>query len=505
MKHSASALPPSLAPDWLSSPAHWDAVSAKPEHFPVLLSELQAQEPSPLQGARLAQLFLLKGEVSLAAGVLQRPLDHPLIRATRINLLDVQQRFQEMLAFEPRLPASDTPLVLEAKARTYLHLAKAHIYLHQYLQALNLLEKAQQAAQDCGMSHYLALCQLLQDECLSSHSEEGSPQERELFLRDFIEHAPSEESRLEAHMRLIRLLYRQGNYPKSLRMALEVPRELHGQGFVELGLILNNLDDQTDWSKIADSAQLGRLRTVKGMLSLDPEFILDSPQPTQSNLHPRPMAEWHVGFGWAYMQQGQFAKALEHFQSSFIHRSEWDLRLLRNMCLLELLFQAPELLESLNLAALLEEAQWLLQERLHPQAVALQLLPRATPYATALLLALSEVGQEVGQSELQATASQTLALVSPKGIELRGVLHTEAQSMVRLIEETTGDEPKMNPGAVRSARMRLKLLLQQHGNPTLVRLSKVAEVLERIALGAQEDARPDWLARLRSYRERYGF
>ena len=503
MKHSASALPPSLAPGWLSSPAHWDAVSAKPEHFPALLSELQAQEPSPLQGARLAQLFLLKGEVSLAAEVLQRPLDHPLIRATRINLLDVQQRFQEMLAFEPRLPAWDTPLVLEAKARTYLHLAKAHIYLHQYLQALSLLEQAQQAAQACGMTHYLALCQLLQDECLSSHSEEGSPQERELFLRDFIERAPSEESRLEALMRLIRLLYRQGNYPKSLRMALEVPRELHGQGFVELGLILNNLDDQTDWSKIADSAQLGRLRTVKGMLSLDPGFILDSPEPTQSNLHPRPMAEWHVGFGWAYLRQGQLARALEHFQSSFIHRSEWDLRLLRNMCLLELLFLAPELLESHNLAALLEEAQWLLQERLYPQAVAVQLLPRATPYATALLLALTEADQS-NMSDFRATASQSLALVSPKGIEVRGILHTEAQSMIRLIEETTEDEPKMSPGAVRSARMRLKLLLQQHGNPTLVRLSKVAKVLEQISLGAEQDTPPAWQARLQGYREHYG-
>jgi tetratricopeptide (TPR) repeat protein len=487
-----------MHPDhWLASPADWDALTADKDHFPALQSELQAMEPSGLRNARLAQLFLLKGEVSLAAEVLRRPFADPLIRATRINLLDVQQRFQETLGFDPRLPESNEPLVLEARARTHAHLAKAHIYLHQYTQALDLLTDARQAARACGMVHYATLCELLEDECVSSHTESGSPESREQFLREFIATAPSEESRLEAHMRLIRLLYRQGHYQKTLRMALEVPRELHGQGFVELGLILNHLDDQTDWSKITDTAQLGRLRTVKGMLTSNPEFILDSPPPRDCNLHPRPMAEWHVGFGWAYLKHGQFKRALEHFQSSFIHRSEWDLRMLRNMCLLELLFEDPGLLEGHNLVALAEETRWLLLERIHPQAIAHQILPRATPQATVLLLSFADA------PELEVTARQTLALVSPQGIEIRGVLHTEAQSMVRVIEGTTDQEPRMHAGAVRSAKLRLKLLLQGHGDPLLVRTSKVAAVLERICAQAEGNVHTEWLAKLEAHRQRY--
>lgn len=490
---------PEEAVGWLGSPADWDALTATTRHFPALQTELQDQEPSALRNARLAQLFLLKGDVVAAAEVLRRPYDHPMIRATRINLLDVQQRFQEMLAFDARLPLSSDPLALEAQARTWAHMAKAHIYLHQYTQALDLLEKAQRAAAACGMVNYLALCQLLEEECLSSHAETGSPQTREQFLREYIAAAPSEESRLEAHMRLIRLFYRQGHYQKSLRVALEVPRELHGQGFVELGLVLNNLDDQTDWSKITDPAQLGRLRAVKGMLTLNPEFILESRAPTECNLHPRPMAEWHVGFGWAYLKQGQFERALEHFQSSFIHRSEWDLRLLRNMCLLELLFEAPHLLSAHNLAALVDETCWLLRERIHPQTAAQQILPRATPNATALLLVFACPYAP----ELEAAARQTLALVSPNGIEIRGVLHTEAQSMVRIVEESTDQEPRMNAGAVRSARMRLKLLLQGHGDPPLVRASRVAAVLERICAQTEGSVQSDWLTRLETYRQNH--
>ncbi len=497
MKRSAALPVPSDSNVWMGSPSEWDALTANADHFPVLQTELQALEPSGLRNARLAQLFLLKGEVGAAAETLRRPYDHPLIRATRINLLDVQQRFQEMLGFDARLPNSRDPLVLEAQARTCAHLAKAHIYLHQYTRALDLLERAQNAAHACGMVHYLHLCQLLQDECISSHTEEGSPQAREDFLREFIDHAPSEESRLEAHMRLIRLLYRQGHYQRSLRMAFEVPRELHGQGFVELGLVLNSMDDQTDWSKITDTAQLGRLRAVKGVLTLNPEFILASPPPRECNLHPRPMAEWHVGFGWAYLKRGEFERALAHFQSSFIHRSEWDLRLVRNMCMLELLFESPVSLEGHNPVALLEETLWLLRERIHPQAVAHQIIPRATPYATALMLALTRADVP----ELSEAARQTLALVSPQGIEIRGVLHTEAQSMIRIIEETTDQEPRMNAGAIRSARMRLKLLLQGHGDPLLVRTSRVAAVLDQLCAQAEGSVRADWLASLKAYRQ----
>ncbi len=462
-------------------------------------TQLQDQQPSALRNARLAQLFLLKGEVGPAAEVLRRPYDHPLIRATRINLLDVQQRFQEMLSFDLRVPDVREPLTLEAQARTWAHMAKAHMYLHEYTRALGFLEDAQRAARACGMAHYLELCALLEDECRSSHAETGALGTRERFLREFMAAAPSEESRLEAHMRLIRLVYRQGHYQKALRIALEVPRELHGQGFVELVLVLNKLDDQTDWSKITDPAQLGRLRAVKGMLTLDPEFILDSPPPSACNLHPRPMAEWHVGFGWAQLKRGQFQRALEHFQSSFIHRSEWDLRLLRNMCLLELMFEAPELLVGHDLPALVEETRWLLHERLHPQAIAHRILPRATPYATTLMLGLSNDGLE-----LQDAARQTLALVSPNGIEIRGVLHLEAQSMVRIVEETTDQEPRMTAGAVRSARLRLKLLLQGHDDPLIVRTSRVAAMLERLCREADETARPGWRSRLEAYRQKHG-
>lgn len=490
--------PPSASVGWLDSPADWDALSAKTEHYPVLQAELQAQEPSGLRNARLAQLFLLKGEVGKATEVLRRPFDHPLIRATRIHLLDVQQRFQELLAFDLRLPRSTDPLVFEAQARANAHLAKALISLYQYTQALDLLEQAQEAAQACGMTHYLALCQLLQDECRSA-AEESSPQTREQFLREFIASATSEECRLEAHMRLIRLRYRQGHYQQSLRMAFEVPRELHGQGFVEIGLILNNLDDQTDWSKITDTAQLGRLRTIKGLLSLDPEFVLESPPPGPCNLHPRPMAEWYVGFGWASLKRGRYERALEYFQSSFIHRSEWDLRLFRNLCLLELLFDAPELLKGHNLVALVEETRWLFRERLHPGAPTQHLLPRATPYATSLMLALGDLDAP----ELADAARQALAMVSPRGIEIRGVLHTEAQSMARIIEETTDREPRMHVGAVRSARMRLKFLLQAHGNPLLVRTSKIASALERICAQGMDGVHSDWPRALEVYRKNY--
>ena len=486
--------------DWLNVPADWDAVSASSAHFPALQAELEAQPPSALRNARLAQILLYRGEVDPAAEVLRRPYSHPLVRATRIHLLDIQQRFQEMLAFDPQLTGSDDPLELEARARIYLHLARAHIYLHEYARALKLLEESSRASQACGMAHHLILCQLLEDECRSSHAEEGSPQAREQFLREFIARAPSEESRLEAHMRLIRLLYRQGLYQKSLRAALEVPRGLHGQGFVELVLVLNQLDDATDWSQISDPTQLGRLRAVKGMLTLDPDFILASPPPRACNLHPRPMAEWHVGFGWAHLKRGNHPQALEHFQSSFIHRSEWDLRLMRNLCLLELLFEAAPLLRGYNLCALVEETRCLLLERLHPQSLPLPILPLAAPQATVLMLALPETPAP----ELEAVARHRLAIVSPRGIEIRGVLHPEAQSMVRLIEETTQLEPRMNAGAVRSARLRLRLLLQGHGDPPLVRASRVAQVFGLIAEQAEGSLGVSLRSGLEAYRQKHG-
>ena len=442
---------------------------------------------------------MLKGEVNLAAEVLRRPYDHPLIRATRINLLDVQQRFQEMLGFNLRLPDARDPLTLEAQARTWAHMAKAHMYLHEYTRALGFLEDAQRAARACGMAHYLELCALLEEECRSSHAETGALETRERFLREFMAAAPSEESRLEAHMRLIRLVYRQGHYQKALRIALEVPRELHGQGFVELVLVLNKLDES---DRLEQDHRPGATRALAGrQRHADARPGIHLGQSAADGLQPAPSPDGGMarGFRLGAAERGQFQRALEHFRSSFIHRSEWDLRLLRNMCLLELVFEAPELLAGHDLPALVEETRWLLDERLHPQAIAHRILPRATPYASTLMLGLSDV-----EIELRAAARQTLALVGFNGIEIRGVLHMEAQSMVRIVEETTDQEPRMNAGAVRSARLRLKLLLQGHDDPLIVRTSKVAAMLERLCQEADETERPRLRSRLEAYRQKHG-
>lgn len=377
-----------------------------------------------------------------AAKALQVSQPHPLLAAARLSLLSVRCQYPQILHLAAALSAGPDPLSREAMARTHYQMADAHLYLHRYAEGARWAEQAAREARAVGMVHFAQVCDLLREECVASREENLPPEEREQTLRALIADPPSEQGRIEACMRLIRLMYRQGKYQKSLRLALEVPRELHGQGFVELGMILNRLDDELDWDKVASSGQLGRLRAIKGLIELAPDFILEGPPPpAEAPLHPRPMAEWQVAFGWACLVKGRYPEALRYFQSSFIYRSEWDLRLVRDVSLIALHLEAPALVEEhFNPLALIEEAAWLARERIWPESLVLRQIPRAAPYATALLLAIPG-----GCASLEPIATQSLAFAGPAGLTVNGVTHTNVQSILRLIE---GNTEGMNSGAL---------------------------------------------------------
>lgn len=470
----------------LVSPAGWEAASARPTL--ELLAALQALSPSPLRDARLAYAQLMLGRLAEADLTLQPWHHEPLARAVWMAVLIEQHQFQQVETLGQDLPAGG-----EARARVLLEMAKAKLHLYRFGEGAGLAQEAARAARSCGLERLAVVCELLAEECQTSQNERFDLAEREAKLRAFAAQAPSQEAQVMAYMCLVRLISRQGLYDKALRYTLDVPRDLNGRHFVELMLVLNGLDNDADWAGL-HPWYWGRLHAIKGLLTLDPGFILSGPPPTPE-FHPRPFAEWATAFGWAHLKKGNPAEALHYFQASYVPKAEWDLRLVRDLGLLELLFEARQsVLEGYNLGALVTEALWLVRERINPQSVILRLIPQAMPYATALLLATPG-----GAPALTPHAAPTLLFASPKGLTLAGVTHANTRALVRLLEEDTAG---MSPAALRTNRHRLGLFLRQLNQPTPVRATRVLEVLHLLAEHTQDSS---WELAALNYAREYGF
>ncbi|MDX2007893.1 MAG: hypothetical protein SFU83_21850 [Meiothermus sp.] len=477
----------------LASSRAWDAHSAEPGMG--LLADLQRQAPAPLRDARLAYLLLMLGRLEEAQGVLNAAEPQPLVQAVQLAIWVEQHRFAEVLATAPQsLDSLPAPLHAEARARLWLEQSKANFHLSQYRQAAALARQAEARAADAGMGSLALVCRLHAEECEGSLDETGLElAEREAYLREQASAAPAQESRVMAYLALVRLLARQGLYDKAMRFTLEVPRPLNGRHFVELMLVLNHLDDQSDWGRL-DARYQGRLHAIKGLLGLDAEFILGGPPPDPS-FHPRPHAEWNLAFGWARLSRGEFAAALEHFQAAFIPRCEWDIRVVRDMGLIELSLLAPEQLQEYSLEQLVQETHALLTQRIHPQSLILRLLPRGMPHATALLLALPEPCAALGES-----AQGQQLWVNPAGLTIAGVTHPNTTALVKLLE---GQTEGMSAGALRTNRHRLGLFVRQFGNPVVVRGSVVWAAIGRLCESAEEAGR--WREVRRRYAEAFSY
>jgi|UniRef100_A0A7C3I2W8 tetratricopeptide (TPR) repeat protein len=462
----------------ISSPRLWDTLSAEPSL--VLLASLLALPTSPLREARQAYVLLMLGRLDEAQKILDEAGQHPLIQAVQMAIWVEQHRFARVLEEAPlsSLDLSED-LGLEAQTRIWLEQSKAQFHLCQYREACKLSRQAAAQARRLEMASLALTCDLHSEECFTALDESGLDLALyEQSLRLHAETAPSQESRVMACLALVRLLSRQGLYDKAMRFTLEVPKPLNGQHFVELMLVLNRLDDESDWRELEPRYQ-GRLHAIKGLLSLDAAFILSGPPPDPS-FHPRPGAEWNIAFGWAKLNRGEYKAALDYLQTAFIPRCEWDIRFVRDMGLLELCVLAPEVMAEYNLELLIQETQALLAERISPQSLILRLIPRAMPHATALLLALPNPCLA-----LHASAQNQLLLVNPAGLSIAGVTHVNTTALVKLLE---GDTEGMTPSALRTNRHRLSLFLQQFGQPTVVRGRLVWTAIQRLAKSAEDAA-----------------
>lgn len=462
----------------LSSPHQWDALSAEPDLD--LLARLQSLPASPLREARLAYVLLMHGRLDEAQKLLDGAGQHPLLQAVQMAIWVEQHRFAHVLEVAPcDLESLSNPLRLEAQARVWLEQSKARFHLCQYREAWRLAGQAAQQAHGLGMLSLMQVCELHAEECRTALDETGLELSRyEQALRWQVRTAFSQESRVMAYMALVRLLLRQGLYDKAMRFTLEVPRPLNGQHFVELMLVVNKLDDESDWGRLEPRYQ-GRLRAIKGLLNLDAAFILSGPSPDLS-FHPRPGAEWNIAFGWAMLSRGEYRAALEHFQTAFVPRCEWDLRFVRDMGLVELCVLAPEVMAEYELEPLIQETQALLIGRISPQSLILRLIPRGMPHATALLLMLPNPCVALHES-----AQNQLLLVNPAGLTIAGVTHANTSALVKLLE---GDTEGMTPSALRTNRHRLNLFLQQFGQPAVVHGRVVWAAIQRLANSAEDAA-----------------
>ncbi|WP_299430850.1 hypothetical protein [uncultured Meiothermus sp.] len=462
----------------LSLPHQWDALSAEPSLG--LLASLQALPALPLREARRAYVLLMLGRLDEAQKLLDGAEPYPLLQAVQMAIWVEQHHFARVLEAAPqKLEGLPVPLLLEAQARAWLEQSKARFHLCQYREAWKLVRQAADQARTLRMSSLALVCELHAEECRTALDETGLDLSHyEQMLRLQADTAPSQESRVMAYMALVRLLSRQGLYDKAMRFTLEVPRPLNGQHFVELMLVLNRLDDESDWGKLEPRYQ-GRLHAIKGLVGLDAAFILSGPPPDPS-FHPRPYAEWNIAFGWARLSQGEYAAALEYFQAAFVPRCEWDLRLVRGMGLVELCLLSPEAMAEYDLEPLIQETQALLIGRISPQSLILRLIPRGMPHATTLLLTLPKPCVALHES-----AQSQLLLVNPAGLSIAGVTHANTSALVKLLE---GDTEGMTPGALRTNRHRLNLFLQQFGQPTVVRGRVVWAAIQRLAHSAEDAA-----------------
>lgn len=481
--------------------ASWDALR-KAERGEALIGDLQARPVSPLVAARLAQLHLRAGRKDLALQALRGvPEQDELVRATRLAVLAALGDAHGVL--RGAAPPAAPPLsgerggagAHEATARTLHARAVALWTLHRYAEAAEAAGQAALVARAGGMPRFASVCALLGEDCLALRAEEP-PAERERVLRARLEGSPSLEARWEATINLMQLMYRCGRYDASFELARTLPRERLGRNMHDIALIATGQADGIDWAALQGTAQYGRLRAVLGTMRLDAAFVLAGPPPDAgAALSARHHAEWSVSYAWAWLVSGAHERALHAFESPFIHRSEWDLRLIRDLGLLELLARRPGLVERhANPVALAQEALWLARDRVSPTSVLMTRFPRATPHAAALLVAAPG-----GCAPLEDFVREGVALVNGHGLVLGGITRTQATAVRRLLLGEQEGEAPLASGPRRSARARLNAALAAHGHPALVCARDILDMLGRLTAVADETERGAWRAASERY------
>ncbi len=469
----------------IASPSRWDATLATHGDSPHLLQELTALANTPIGAARMAHIHLIAGRNGHALQLLSKTENHPLVYAFKLTAYANRDDYPPIFASSKWLDAitPSTPLDFEIRARARHALAFALWGVHQLRDAARVAQTAIEDAQLCGMRHFAEICEMLRDDCLALQ-EETCPETRETQLRERLAFNDCPEEHLEVVIDLVQLMYRQGRYDESAKLSQEVPVGRQGRQMQSMNLIANGRGKEVNWDSLKGSLDHGRLRAVYGLFQLDAEFILAGPEPRdQAPLTRRHVAEWQLSFAWAALQKEQLNRTITHLETPFVHRSEWDLRLVRAVIWLELYTQAPDLVKPhINASAFIAEALTLINKHIAKNSILLKMLPSATPTATTLLLATP-----TGCPPLEAMARTNLALLNGHGLSINGLTRTHADSMVRLAE----GKPCLNlsPEAIRAARYRLRRTL---GQARLVRADCVWQAMQRITTSALGEENVLW-------------
>jgi uncharacterized protein (UPF0147 family)/HPt (histidine-containing phosphotransfer) domain-containing protein len=479
----------------MTSATDWDALLAARGRDLRLIAELEALPESALRAARLAQAHLVTGRSDFALQALARANDDPLVRATRLAVHAARYEYAPIL--EAVTLEIAEPRGCEARARSLHALALALWGEHRLEDAMTCAEAAMREAETCGMTHLRAICDRLRDDCRALKLE-LCPAVRERELRALLAHSTAEEERLETLIDLVQLMYRQGRYDESMRLSQDIPVGRQGRVFQAMNLIANRSGERVNWEAVGKGLDFGRLRAVYGLLKIDAEFILAGPEPCdEAPLTSRHVAEWFLSFAWAAMRTGQLERAAAYLEVPFVHRTEWDLRLIRATTWLEMLVAAPEFTWArCNALGMLEDALRLLREYVAPSSILVQSLPRAAPLAVALLTAAPG-----GCQALEDLAKTQLVTLDARGLTVNGLTRTRADSLVRVALGTTDG---MNPQALRAARHRLKRLLETRGQAVVVHASSVLHTLEGIAERSPPETRGVWTEAIRKLKNSHG-
>jgi hypothetical protein len=482
----------------ITSPFRWDALLATRGRDPQLIAELEALSESPLRAARLAQAHLVTGRSDFALQALAGAEQNALIRATRLAIHAARYEYAPIL--EAKSLETDAPKKCEARARSLHALAFALWGEHRLEEAMRAAQAAMQAATTCGMTHFAAICDRLRDDCRALRLE-LCPAVRERELRELLSRSTAQEERLETLIDLVQLMYRQGRYDESMQWSQDIPTGRQGRVFQAMSLIATRCGDRVNWNAVGEGLDFGRLRAVYGLLKIDAEFVLAGPEPRdEPPLTPRHVAEWYLSFAWAAMRTKNLERAAGYLEVPFVHRTEWDLRLIRATIWLEMLVAAPEFTWTrCNASGMLEDALRLLREYVAPSSILVQSLPRAAPLAVALLTAAPG-----GCVALEALAKAQLVVLDPRGLTVNGLTRTRADSMVLVASGANLETTTLTPSAVRAARHRLKRTLEARGQPFIVHASSVLRALEGIAQRSPPEARDAWEEALEAYRTSYG-
>lgn len=359
----------------IANPSEWDALSAEPS--PELMARMETLEASALCKVRLAALRFMLGQTEESA---TPATDHPLGHTLQLAKWIEQQEFQKVLS-APAAPLEGLSVAMQAEvgARVALERSKAQLFMGRYREAWKLALSAEKLAREYKMESLALVCSLQAEECQYSFDEsELYIEDREAILREWVYSAPSLESRAMAYLSLVRLLVRRGLYLEAFKLTQELAIPANFRQPIEM-MVMNHSHFQAQ----ENSAQTiwGHFHAFNGLLVADADYVLAGLEPNAA-IYPRPRSEWNLAFGWAYLSKGDYKQALAFFEATFIPRCEWDLRLLRNCGLIELILLAPEIMGEYQLESLSAEASTLASERIHPQSKILSLIPQLTPKAS---------------------------------------------------------------------------------------------------------------------------